>query len=141
VPRRASISYLSLAASRSHRRRMSTRPATSGTLLLLLLLRMVGWLIQYFGPLIHAMWLAAFWHSSRPNNKLQKRSFEFQHVFGMQSTQDEVYAEACDLVAMALEGFNVCILAYGQTGTSPSADRATRHEANHSRRVVTRWCA
>jgi hypothetical protein len=45
------------------------------------------------------------------------RTFEFDVVFGPESSQAEVFAEVKPLVQQAVDGFNVCIFAYGQTGS------------------------
>ena len=46
-----------------------------------------------------------------------KHSFEFDIVFGSNSTQDDMFKEVYHLVMSALDGYNVCIFAYGQTGS------------------------
>ena len=51
----------------------------------------------------------------------EPRSFGFDHVFGVDSTQDELAAAIGDpMVATALDGFNATIFAYGQTGSGKS---------------------
>lgn len=46
------------------------------------------------------------------------RCFRFDHVFGVESTQQEVYDKTTHpLVERCLDGFNATILAYGQTGS------------------------
>lgn len=47
----------------------------------------------------------------------KEKSFKFNRVFNPQATQDEVFADCKDLVQSSLDGYNVCIFAYGQTGT------------------------
>uniref|UniRef100_A0AAY5EGP1 Kinesin motor domain-containing protein n=1 Tax=Electrophorus electricus TaxID=8005 RepID=A0AAY5EGP1_ELEEL len=42
------------------------------------------------------------------------REFQFDRIFSMDSTQEEVFQE---LIQSAMDGFNVCIFAYGQTGS------------------------
>ncbi|KAH7280079.1 hypothetical protein KP509_37G051500 [Ceratopteris richardii] len=46
-----------------------------------------------------------------------KKTFKFDHVFTPSHTQEEVFLETAPLVVSVLDGFNVCIFAYGQTGT------------------------
>ncbi|KAJ0971087.1 hypothetical protein J5N97_019046 [Dioscorea zingiberensis] len=46
-----------------------------------------------------------------------KRTFKFDRVYAPRDGQGDVYADASPLVASVLDGYNVCIFAYGQTGT------------------------
>jgi kinesin family member C2/C3 len=46
----------------------------------------------------------------------REKEFRFDHVFGESSTQGEVYGEVEPLVRSVMDGFNVCVFAYGQTG-------------------------
>ena len=46
----------------------------------------------------------------------KEKTFEYDQVFACDSTQEKVYAEIADLVVSVLDGYNVCIFAYGQTG-------------------------
>lgn len=51
------------------------------------------------------------------NDKGKKKNWEFDCVFDTDSTQEQVYKEVSPLVTSVLDGYNVCIFAYGQTGT------------------------
>jgi len=46
----------------------------------------------------------------------EKKPFQFDAVFGPSAQQDEVFREVHDLVQSAVDGYNVTVLAYGQTG-------------------------
>lgn len=45
------------------------------------------------------------------------KEFAFDHVFGPVSTQQDVFAQVTPLVVSFADGYNACIMAYGQTGT------------------------
>ncbi|RLN39223.1 kinesin-II 85 kDa subunit isoform X1 [Panicum miliaceum] len=51
------------------------------------------------------------------NTGTSKKTFKFDRVFTPKDDQDVVYADASPLVTSVLDGYNVCIFAYGQTGT------------------------
>uniref|UniRef100_F6HYZ5 Kinesin-like protein n=1 Tax=Vitis vinifera TaxID=29760 RepID=F6HYZ5_VITVI len=46
-----------------------------------------------------------------------KKQFKFDHVFRPESDQEAVFAQTSPIVTSVLDGYNVCIFAYGQTGT------------------------
>ncbi|TVU23844.1 hypothetical protein EJB05_26227 [Eragrostis curvula] len=46
-----------------------------------------------------------------------KKEFILDRVFDQESTQEDVFLEVKPILKSALDGHNVCILAYGQTGT------------------------
>ncbi|MQL76669.1 hypothetical protein Taro_009071 [Colocasia esculenta] len=46
-----------------------------------------------------------------------KRIFRFDRVYAPKDDQVNVFADASPLVTSVLDGYNVCIFAYGQTGT------------------------
>ncbi|KAI3704390.1 hypothetical protein L1987_74608 [Smallanthus sonchifolius] len=46
-----------------------------------------------------------------------KKTFRFDRVFTPNDNQVDVFAQALPLVTSVLDGYNVCIFAYGQTGT------------------------
>ena len=49
-------------------------------------------------------------------NKPMKYAFEFDLVLNGASSQEDVFLEVSALVQSAMDGYNVCIFAYGQTG-------------------------
>ncbi|CAA2986352.1 kinesin KIN-14S [Olea europaea subsp. europaea] len=46
-----------------------------------------------------------------------KKQFKFDHVFRPEDDQEAVFVQTMPIVTSVLDGYNVCILAYGQTGT------------------------
>ena len=55
--------------------------------------------------------------SSLGNVTTKKNSFAFDHVFGPNSQNEDIFSEISQLVQSALDGYNVCIFCYGQTGS------------------------
>lgn len=51
--------------------------------------------------------------------------YNFDQVFHPDSSQDEVFSEIEPVIKSALDGYNVCILAYGQTGTGKTFTMVT----------------
>ncbi|KAG8042893.1 hypothetical protein GUJ93_ZPchr0260g46478 [Zizania palustris] len=51
-----------------------------------------------------------------------RRVFQFNKIFGPATTQDEVYKETQSLIRSVMDGYNVCIFAYGQTDIRTSSD-------------------
>jgi hypothetical protein len=49
--------------------------------------------------------------------KQQPLKYTFDSVFGPDSTQTQIFDESKRLVQSAIDGFNVCIFAYGQSGS------------------------
>ncbi|KAE8706169.1 Sodium/hydrogen exchanger 6 [Hibiscus syriacus] len=50
------------------------------------------------------------------SNGAPKKTFKFDAVFGPQAEQSDVFQDTAHLLPSVLDGFNVCIFAYGQTG-------------------------
>lgn len=49
------------------------------------------------------------------------KHFQYDHVFTPTSTQAEVFEETKPLVTSVLDGYNVCIFAYGQVGSGETS--------------------
>ncbi|OQR83897.1 kinesin-like protein [Achlya hypogyna] len=46
----------------------------------------------------------------------QRKEFVFDQIYGPDSTQEQVYEHIDPLVGSVMDGYNACVLAYGQTG-------------------------
>ena len=44
------------------------------------------------------------------------QAFDFDRVFGPDAQQSDIFEDVAQLVTSALDGYNVCVFAYGQTG-------------------------
>ncbi|KAL8115802.1 hypothetical protein AgCh_022342 [Apium graveolens] len=64
-----------------------------------------------------------------------KKEFEFDKVFTQEESQENIFLEVEPILRSALDGRNVCILAYGQTGTGKTF---TMDGANESPGIVPR---
>ncbi|MCD7473626.1 hypothetical protein HAX54_015684 [Datura stramonium] len=51
------------------------------------------------------------------SNGMSKKTFKFDAIFSPQANQAEVFEDTAPLATSVLDGYNVCIFAYGQTGT------------------------
>ncbi|KAJ8527769.1 hypothetical protein K7X08_015220 [Anisodus acutangulus] len=51
------------------------------------------------------------------SNGTSKKTFKFDAIFNPQANQAEVFEDTAPLATSVLDGYNVCIFAYGQTGT------------------------
>ncbi|EFC37109.1 kinesin-14 [Naegleria gruberi] len=47
----------------------------------------------------------------------RNRSFELDQVYGMESTQDGIFSDIRPLVSSAFDGFNTCLMVFGETGS------------------------
>lgn len=69
------------------------------------------------------------------NAKKQSKSWEFDQVFKPTANNDDIFKEVESLVTSSLDGYNVCIFAYGQTGERS----LTRWHAANARRERVQW--
>ncbi|CAL1386210.1 unnamed protein product [Linum trigynum] len=51
------------------------------------------------------------------SNGIPRRTFKFDSVFSPQANQADVFEDTAAFATSVLDGYNVCIFAYGQTGT------------------------
>ncbi|XP_068656130.1 kinesin-like protein KIN-14R [Aristolochia californica] len=62
-------------------------------------------------------------------NGAPKKVFKFDAVFGPQADQADVFEDTAPFAASVLDGYNVCIFAYGQTGTGKTFTMEGTEEA------------
>lgn len=60
---------------------------------------------------------------------LPKKTFKFDAVFGPLSNQVDVFEDTAPFATSVLDGYNVCIFAYGQTGTGKTFTMEGTNEA------------
>lgn len=58
-----------------------------------------------------------------------KKEFVFDKVFPQEASQEDVFVEVEPILRSAIDGHNVCILAYGQTGTGKTYSMDGTNEA------------
>ncbi len=66
------------------------------------------------------------------NNKraIHPLSYEFDRVFEPSCTQSEVYNEMEELILSALDGYNICIMAFGQSGSGKTRTLIGEYSVN-----------
>jgi kinesin family protein C1 len=52
--------------------------------------------------------------------KEKEHSFQFERIFGGDSTQVDLFTEVQEIVQSAIDGYEVCLFSYGQTGSGKS---------------------
>ncbi|MCO5556263.1 hypothetical protein L7F22_009809 [Adiantum nelumboides] len=66
-----------------------------------------------------------------------KKTFKFDRVFSPTNNQSEVFLDTAPVVVSVLDGYNVCILAYGQTGTGKTFTmEGTEHDRGVNYRTL-----
>eukprot|EP00117_Sycon_ciliatum_P022262 scpid16682/ scgid5307/ Kinesin-like protein KIF3A; Microtubule plus end-directed kinesin motor 3A len=79
--------------------------------------------------------------SAAPDQLNDVHSFTYDRIYGMSSTQEEVYADcARDIVHSVLKGYNGSIIAYGQTSTGKTHTIEGGQDAE-KRGIIPRCCA
>jgi kinesin family protein C2/C3 len=62
---------------------------------------------------------------------------EFEHVYGPDSTQEEIFKDTQSLMTSVIDGYNVCIIAYGQTGSGKTYTMmGTKENPGVNRRAI-----
>lgn len=76
-------------------------------------------------------------NSSKTSNP-QKYSFAFDKVFGPSASQADVFEEVSALVQSALDGYRVCIFAYGQTNAGKTHTMLGRPGGEEDEGIIPR---
>ena len=61
------------------------------------------------------------------NSKRMKKAWSFDHVFKPEHTNSDVFEQCKDLLTSVVDGYNVCIFAYGQVSGAASRRLGTMH--------------
>ncbi|XP_042565825.1 kinesin-like protein KIF25 [Clupea harengus] len=69
---------------------------------------------------------------AKPGSQILTKMFEFERVHGPGDSQEAVFEEVRPLLTSLLDGYNVCIMAYGQTGGGKTHTMIGSHHDNHS---------
>ncbi|XP_072604138.1 kinesin-like protein KIF25 [Vulpes vulpes] len=57
---------------------------------------------------------------AQPAHPLINKTYNFERVYGPEESQQVVFGDVCPLLTSLIDGYNVCIMAYGQTGCGKS---------------------
>ncbi|XP_040990661.1 kinesin-like protein KIN-14Q [Juglans microcarpa x Juglans regia] len=63
------------------------------------------------------------------SNGAPRKTFKFDAVFGPQATQTDIFQDTAAFATSVLDGYNVCIFAFGQTGTGKTFTMEGTEEA------------
>ncbi|XP_010414853.1 PREDICTED: uncharacterized protein LOC104700941 isoform X1 [Camelina sativa] len=71
------------------------------------------------------------------SNGFPKKSFKFDSVFGPNASQADVFEDTAPFATSVIDGYNVCIFAYGQTGTGKTFTmEGTQHDRGVNYRTL-----
>lgn len=72
--------------------------------------------VDVFSCTVHFCFILHFQEDSSSKRTIHNQLYEFEydHVFHPECSQEVVFSEVSQLVQSALDGYNVCIFAYGQ---------------------------
>ncbi|CAL5339706.1 unnamed protein product [Camellia sinensis] len=57
-----------------------------------------------------------------------RKVFQFNHVFGQTTTKDEIFKDTQPVIRSVMDGYNVCIFAYGQIGSGKTHTMVSKLE-------------
>jgi hypothetical protein len=66
------------------------------------------------------------------------KTYNFDKVYDEKTTQDKVFADTQKLIQSAVDGYNVCIFAYGQTGTGKTWTMTGDRDSETNRGIMPR---
>jgi kinesin family protein C1 len=67
--------------------------------------------------------------------------FVFDRIFSTDATQEQVYQEVADLVQSALDGYRVCIMSYGQSGSGKTFTMTGSQQKSERQGIIPRTVA
>eukprot|EP01035_Chromulina_nebulosa_P034707 gene34707-46591_t len=67
--------------------------------------------------------------------------FVFDRIFSTDATQEQVYQEVADLVQSALDGYRVCIMSYGQSGSGKTFTMTGSQQVSERQGIIPRTVA
>jgi kinesin family protein C1 len=70
--------------------------------------------------------------------KDKEHSYNFETIFGQNSTQQDVFTEVQEVVQSAIDGYEVCLFSYGQTGSGKSHTMTGSLTNDESKGIIPR---